>query len=242
MLDAHVPANLHYFLVNYLSLVRLNSKQIDDSVEAWQKERGLENYKLIDGDDTAYTGLLNLCGYKHAFSRNLILAITIAMALLMILAFIFLWRCIKTRWQKTPKGANHQSYLGAWSLNFSLRFTYEFLMEICICVAINLAAYKVNANESNLLWGLTLLLGIFVLALICFVTSLFYRGGPYTVPTSYQKRSLGDSFWGKRALCLENCAKVCDKEDQKHAAVICQSTPRPGVLSSTQSTPDSLEE
>ena len=46
MLDAHVPANLHYFLVHYLSLIRLNSRQIGDSVESWQKDVGVENYKL----------------------------------------------------------------------------------------------------------------------------------------------------------------------------------------------------
>lgn len=37
MLDAHVPANLHYYLVYYLSLIRLNSKKVGYSVGAWQK-------------------------------------------------------------------------------------------------------------------------------------------------------------------------------------------------------------
>ena len=71
---------------------------------------------------------------------------------------------------------------------------------------INLAAYKANANESGLLWVITLLLGFFILASIGFLTSLFIRGGPYTVPNTYQRKSLWDSFWGKRALCPENCA------------------------------------
>lgn len=35
MIDAHLPASLHYFLVNYLSVIRLNSEQIGSSVEAW---------------------------------------------------------------------------------------------------------------------------------------------------------------------------------------------------------------
>ena len=35
MLATYVPANLHYFLVKYLSIFRLNSKQIDDLVENW---------------------------------------------------------------------------------------------------------------------------------------------------------------------------------------------------------------
>ena len=34
MLDANMPANLHYFLAEYLSLVQLSPKSIGDSVEA----------------------------------------------------------------------------------------------------------------------------------------------------------------------------------------------------------------
>ena len=35
MIDANVPSDLHYFLANYLSVIRLDSKLIGDSVEAW---------------------------------------------------------------------------------------------------------------------------------------------------------------------------------------------------------------
>ena len=94
MLDAHVPANLHYFLIDFLSLIRLESKKISNSVEAWQKERGMENYRLISDDEASYSGLLNLCGYKHAFSRNLIVVIFIAMILLLVIAAIFIWKFV----------------------------------------------------------------------------------------------------------------------------------------------------
>lgn len=97
MIDAHIPANLHYFLVNYLSLIRLYSEKIDDSVETWQKERGVENYALVNDDDAAYSSLLNMCGYKHAFSRNMILVIFIAIALILIVTFIYICRLVMTR-------------------------------------------------------------------------------------------------------------------------------------------------
>lgn len=75
----------------------------------------------------------------------MILAIFIGMVLLVIVASILVWRYIKARRQKAPF---NKSRYGDWTLNFSLRFTYEFFFEICICVVINLAAYKVDANES----------------------------------------------------------------------------------------------
>ena len=45
MIDAHVPATLHYFLVNYLTMIRLDSEKIGDQAEAEQKEQGVANYE-----------------------------------------------------------------------------------------------------------------------------------------------------------------------------------------------------
>ena len=38
--------------------------------------------------------------------------------------------------------------------------------------------------------------------------SLFFRGGPYTVPNSYEKSSLRNSWWGLRPLCREEIVQV----------------------------------
>ena len=45
MIDAHLPANLHYFLVNYLTIIRLDSEKLGDQAETEQKEQGVANYK-----------------------------------------------------------------------------------------------------------------------------------------------------------------------------------------------------
>ena len=140
MLDGHIPANLHYFLVDYLSLIRLESGMLGSSVDAWQKERSHENYKLVIDKDSSYSGLHNMCGYKHAFSRNLIIVIFVAMALLLIIVGIYLCRLIRST-RRPPRHA-------VTTMNFGLRFVYEFFLEICICVVINLASYKANANAS----------------------------------------------------------------------------------------------
>lgn len=63
MIDAHLPASLHYFLVNCLSPIRLHSDQIEDLIQAWQKGQGVATYKLAVDEDSAYSALLNMCGY-----------------------------------------------------------------------------------------------------------------------------------------------------------------------------------
>lgn len=97
------------------------------------------------------------------------------------------------------------SQYGAWTLNFTLRFLYEFFLEVCICVAISLAAHKVNTGRE---WTITFFLGLIILAIVGFLVTLLWRGGPYTEPNSYKKHSLAASFWGKRALCQEYCAPL----------------------------------
>ena len=51
MLASYMPANLHYFLVYYLNLLRLNSKKISNLVDIWYRELGLANYDLIVGGE-----------------------------------------------------------------------------------------------------------------------------------------------------------------------------------------------
>ena len=45
-----------------------------------------------------------------------------------------------------------------WSLNFSLRFVYEFFLDICICVFINLVANGVDVEGVDLSWSISLIL------------------------------------------------------------------------------------
>ena len=97
-------------------------------------------------------------------------------------------------------------------MNFGLRFFYEFFLEVIVCVLINFFSYGAQANESWFLWSLNLLLGLSVLAFIGFVVRLFFKGGPYTTPSSYKKDSLKASIWGKRELCIENCDLVLGKQ------------------------------
>ena len=156
-----------------------------------------------------------MCGYKQSMSRNLFIFTIFAVVLLFIAVGLFAWQFVKSHWHKTSglKSKKRQPQYVAWTLNFSLRLVYEFFMEICICVAINLASHKVSSNGSGLFWTITVLIGLLILASIGFVASLLAKGGPYTVPKSFEKNSLTSSFWGKRALCHDNCAILMQTEE-----------------------------
>ena len=205
-----MPSNLHFFLVDYLSILRLDSDSLDTKVEVWQRERGLENYRLTQNDE-AYTELFNICGYKHTFSRNLLIVTSILMILLITIAAIFFYRIVKKLTTK-PKAYESSIKLpslkprkkpidkASWIINFSVRFVYEFCFEFIICFMLNLTAFKADARESDFIWAIALLCFVLSVALVVFLVSLFFRNGPYMVQKVYEEGSLMRSWWGARHL------------------------------------------
>ena len=87
------------------------------------------------------------------------------MALICSLTAFYAWKFFQAQRRRknqavSEKQARIKSLLGAWTLNFSLRFIYEFFLEICVCFLINFVSYGANANESWFLWSLNLFLGL----------------------------------------------------------------------------------
>ena len=81
--------------------------------------------------------------------------------------------------------------------NFTLRFAYMFFFEVCLCALINSSN---SQRDSGFLLTLSVLVLLAILALLLFLGSLFWRGGPYMVPKSYEDRSIRRSFWWYRPL------------------------------------------
>jgi len=140
---------------------------------------------------------MNMCGYKHAFSRNLLLVIAISMILLLTLAGLAVWNCVQAH-----RGKKVKTRCVAWTANFSLRFVYEFFLEICLCVFIHVGAQEFTVEGSGLLWTLAVLLLLAMALFVAFLVSLFFRRGPY-VSGCYSPNSLSQSFWGVRPLCQD---------------------------------------
>ena len=197
LLSADMPANLSYFMNHYLSMLRFKSESIDNSIEAWMKDKGLENYNLATNEDSSFSYLLNDCGYKHAVTRNLVIVIFMAMVLALITLIAFVYNFFKS---KKKDGVTRRFAYTAWMTNFNLRFAYEFFMEICLCVLINLVVLR-GASTDIIITVVAFVLFIAILLAVIFAVSLFWRGGPYMVPNVFQKKSLYNSIWAVRPLC-----------------------------------------
>ena len=73
LLGVMMPNSLHYFLWKWLRVFTLSNYQLNYDMEIWRKSLSIKNYfKAID-EDSPYHVLLNDCGYKHAYARNLLI-------------------------------------------------------------------------------------------------------------------------------------------------------------------------
>ena len=109
------------------------------------------------GEESHYSWFLNMCGYKHAFWWNLILIIFFGTALLVVTISLYIWSFCRLRRIGLDNQCSLSKY-GVWSLNFSLRFVYDFFLDICICVFINLVANGVDVEGVDLSWSISLIL------------------------------------------------------------------------------------
>ena len=78
LLATYMPGNLHLFFLKYLDMLRLKVGPFDDALETSEAEQGIENYELSIDESSFYTTLLNDCGYKFAFSRNMVIILFFA--------------------------------------------------------------------------------------------------------------------------------------------------------------------
>ena len=144
--------------------------------------------------------MLNDCGYKFSFSRNLAAVILMSCCLLIIMAIYGVLDFLRKR-----SGLDNVRLFPyrrtAWMANFSLRFVYEFFFEICLCLLIHSAvAYEADA----FLYSISIILFLGILALVAVLFAFFWRWGPYRVPKCYESNSLRKSWWGIRPLCPED--------------------------------------
>ena len=136
LFNTAMPANLHYFFKKYLNMVRLNVKSFNEALEERERESGLENYALASNPEGLYTPLLNECGYKHVFSRNLIVVLFFGVIFCVIACGLASYDFFMTR--RLPKQKAHRRFAhAAWMSNFTLRYVYEVFFEVFLCMLIH---------------------------------------------------------------------------------------------------------
>ena len=107
-----------------------------------------------------------MCGYKRPFSSNLI---TILVLLVVLISVVIIRHFI-------AKLKKKETHLAPKICNLSLRYGYEFLLEVFLSMVI----FTATINTYNLLeWVPALITFSAVLALLAFLITRFFVGGPY---------------------------------------------------------------
>ena len=129
-----------------------------------------------------------MCGYERPFSSNLVTILILLVALIIVVILVFVHLIAKPEKKKT--------HLASKIFNFSLRYGYEFLLEVFLSMVIFTATMDTNEPAE---WILALTTFALVIAFIVFLATRFFVDGPF-VPQSYKPGTLLSSYWSIRPL------------------------------------------
>jgi len=172
LLKTLMPGNAHYFLKKYLDWLRWYDRGFIDYM---QQTYDFRHSKLNEG---AYNRILQVCDYEAFLAQNLLPVLVFLLIILVVWIVLSLRDCVlsKKRLKNRPKAP--------WCHNFTVRFIYEFFLEFCICSTLQLTIRDFSYVSPTLQFLLAVVVSIATVALIAFVTSLFFRNGPW-VSTYY---------------------------------------------------------
>ena len=79
LIKSNMPSNIHYMLIHFLNIFRLNFKFIDDAVDKIFVNFDVLSKFIIEYEqkDTAFTDHLTYCNYKFNFFRNMVFFLTL---------------------------------------------------------------------------------------------------------------------------------------------------------------------
>lgn len=189
LLSIPIPANLHYFLVYYLDLARLQVAYLKQLRFYQNHIQPSPTVGQLSPDRNVST--LEYCHYEpNSLISNLALILVVIAAIFTMIIFLQILDficCRKGRRRLAPR-----------LFNIGIRFFYCFFFEISICVLIHFSyAEGSRSIEGIASWACACLIALFSL----FIMALACRGGPY-VKSTYQRGSLKSSFWGRRKLLV----------------------------------------
>ena len=87
----------------------------------------------------------------------------------------------------------------SWCHNFILRFFYEFFLEFCICIFLQLSVKDFSEFSPTVQFYMSVVITVAMIALVIFILSLFFRNGPW-IPNFYQKGTSSGSFMRNRPI------------------------------------------
>lgn len=76
LLANKLPANAHYFLLNFLGFVRLNFEYVNAQMDTLKDS--MKEAQLIANEDGTFNAHLHAAGYHFSFLHNMMLVLCIA--------------------------------------------------------------------------------------------------------------------------------------------------------------------
>jgi len=192
LLSPKLPANAHYFLLNLLSVVRLEFESFNASVDDLAAR--MQEYGLLSDESYFFSASLHNMGYRFDIARNLLLLASGAA----LIAFVWLMVAVgeKLRSCCSKKEAARPMQAEVSLNNVMVRFLLEAYFEVMLCAFITLSSPSAAGTAK---WLVSLLCVLAGFAAMGVLTSLFFRNGPY-VEDSYAQGFSLHSLWGRRSL------------------------------------------
>ena len=190
LLKTLMPANAHYFLKKWNDWRRW----YDD--DFWEYLQGVYDFNHYGVDYGSFHALFDLADYTHLVAQNMIIVILVLLILITIWVGVIVKDFIASFLPKQDKWwANQHS---AWCQNFILRYLYQFFLEFCICVILQLSVKDLSEFSPSFQFFSSIGMFLAMLSLVAFVFSLFYIGGPWISGFYIPKTSLKSAGFDHR--------------------------------------------
>jgi hypothetical protein len=137
LISSKLPANAHYFFLNFIGLVRFNLETINSSLDTISSK--LHDYQLVEDENSFFSSQLHESGYRFSFVRNMLTILCMATLIALIWLFTAVIQLIRKK--ATGAEASKKTFSSeVFMSNFMVRFLLEVFFELMICSMINVTS------------------------------------------------------------------------------------------------------
>ena len=168
MIKSDMPSNAQLFFLDFLDKLRLKFDWSEELTESNVGSPARDDYEALQKDEY-FSVHIKDCGYHYSWLNNLFVFICIAGLIFLVWLLLLLKDCIMRRCM------NKKSTNEAFMANFSLRFLYEVVFEICLATVIYLS---LTDNSNALVLSICIVTILAIFASLVFCLSRAWTNGP----------------------------------------------------------------
>lgn len=189
LIRTDIPSHAHLFMFDMLNKLRLKSDWTDELATETIGDPAQSDYEVAQ-ESVYFSQHIKSCGYHYNWLNNLFIVLLVSCLIFLVWLCLMLKDYIVRRYFK--RDHRHEAFMA----NFSIRFMYEVVFEICLASIL----YLTLANKANsFVLFLCIITVLAILASLIFCLSRGFKNGPY-VHDCYEKGTLMRSFWAVRPI------------------------------------------